>query len=148
MTLQLWIRQSDKERLTAACKVNLSADVDDTLTGVLSDPGFLSKIGKMFVLGRKKLWVPKGFDAASKNFPFVYVKNSGAYKEGLILSTYSNLDVKYHLKTQDIGERTGIHVEQLFGGDAEMFVRSVFNTYYDSLIRKLDEKDNHFVLYS
>ncbi|MEK6852521.1 MAG: hypothetical protein AABX59_01450, partial [Nanoarchaeota archaeon] len=75
-------------------------------------------------------------------------KQTEAYPEGLILTPYSLHDVKFHLKVRTIDEKTKFHREELIGDESQGIVHRAFRTYYDSLIRKFSEGDNHMILYS
>ena len=113
------------------------------LIGKLDNPGFLSKIRKRFVLGKEGVWIPEDSD---QKLRFVKINNSSAYPNGLILSPYSAIDVDYHLRSKTIDKRTKFEREELSGRGS--FVEQVFERYYSSLVRKKDEKDQHFILYS
>jgi hypothetical protein len=125
------------------CSINLESGDGNILTGRLDNVGFLAKIGKRFVLGKEGVWIPKDSD---QKFYFVRIDNSSAYPNGLILSPYSDIDVDYHLKSKTIDKRTRFEREELSGRGS--FVEQVFEKYYSSLVRKKDEKDQHFILYS
>ncbi len=150
MSIQLWIRPVDEKRLCDMVKgIALKQDDSETLTGTLDQPGFLSAIGKKFALGRKKIWLPKSYhEVPSKQYPFVYIKNSGGYNEGLILCTFSAIDVHFHLGNRTIDEKTGIHREELFGSDHDPFIGRVFWTYDDTIICKSNDRDKHLCVYS
>lgn len=92
--------------------------------------------------------MPEGTYEREHQYQFVYIKNSSAYPEGLILTPYSRIDVKYHLRNKTIDERMPFQREELMGNDEDDFVERVFRTYCDSLIRKQSDRDYHLVLYS
>lgn len=138
----LWLRPCDKELFESIIPdVNLEKYSEDILKGLLEEPGYVAKIKKHFVLGRKKIWTPK--DTEDK-IAFVYIKNNSAYGNGLILTPYSDTDVIYHLKSKLIKRH---HREELLGSDQDDFIKRVFETYESPLIDKFDERGHHLVLY-
>ena len=142
--INLWVREHEIQKLfEESCKIDLNSYKGHILTGRLNNPGFLAKIRKRFVLGKEGVWIPKD---SNQKFHFVRIDNSSAYPNGLILSPYSAIDVDYHLKSETIDKKTRFEREELSGRGS--FVEQVFKKYYSSLIRKLDEKDQHFILYS
>lgn len=142
MSLNLWLREQDKNLLEELCKISLISYNDQILTGSLDNPGFLAKISKQFVLGRVSAWIPKDSD---QKYPFVRIDNSSVYPNGIILTPYSDIDVDYHLKTRRIDRTTKFERVELRGMGS--FVEQVFYTYYSSLVLKLNKKDHHFLLY-
>ena len=142
--IELWVREHEIQKLfEEGCKIDLNSYKSHILTGRLNNPGFLAKIRKQFVLGKEGVWIPKD---SNQKFHFVRIDNSSAYPNGLILSPYSAIDVDYHLKSKTIDKKTRFEREELMEGDS--FVEQVFKTYYSSLVRKRDEKDQRFLFYS
>jgi hypothetical protein len=151
MPLKLWVREADKGLLAESCDIELSTYVNDILTGRLDNEGLLAKIGKSFVLGKEGIWTSKAENPKSKKqeISFAKIKNSSAYPNGLILSPYSAVDVKYHLGSKTIDQTTPLEKIQLMGSDQEDFAVRVFRTYYHTVgVKRFCEKDNHLVLYS
>ena len=145
MSLNLWLREQDKTLFRGLCKISLNSCKDKILTGTLDNPGLLAKVGKKFVLGKTSVWIPRDTD---KKYYFVRIDNSSAYSNGLILTPYSEIDVTYHLKSKTIDRKTKFERVELEGMDTADFIERVFRTYYGLLVRKFNEKDQHFLLYS
>lgn len=145
MPVKLWIRGLERGLFECVCDMELSEYPNGKLTGLLENPGLLAKIGKQFVLGKKRVWEARGTGQA---LYFVRINNNSAYPDGLILTPYSAEDVHSHLKSRTIDEKTKIHREELTGSDMDDFVGRVFNTYCGPLVRRNMERDNHLVLYS
>lgn len=150
MVIELWLREGrDEKRFQDVCKgVELKKYFkSNILTGCLegNNEGKLSALRKEFVLGRIKKWKPKD---AEQLFPFVRIDNNSVYPDGLVLTPYSEIDVKYHLKGRTIDERTMLSRVELFGGDNDDFIMRAFTTYDKSpQINKAKETDSHFILY-
>ena len=143
--MDLWLREEDKNLFEEACKIELDSYRDDILTGKLDNEGLLAKIGKKFVLGKHSIWKPKDSD---QEYPFVRIRNSSSYSNGLILTPYSAIDVEYHLGVRTIDKKTKFERVELTGSDGDDFVERAFNTYYNPMVHKWNEKDQHFLLYS
>jgi|GEM_PF-2823729 len=144
MTIHLWLEKSDEDRLQGV-EITLTnyPNSDGILEGWLDNAGLLAKIGKDFVLGEKKIFLPA-------NMEFVRVKGNSNYdKRGFILTPYSETEVVHHLRTRTITKRTGIPRVELTGSDQEDFLSRVFRTYAeDPLVNKFKEKDYYLVVYS
>lgn len=148
MALDLWIETFDEELFKNICQVSLKQYNDHLLTGKLDNEGTLSKFGKKFVLGRKEVWIPKSMEKSRRGYSFVRINNNSSYPLGLILTPYSDIDVKYHRNSRTIDQKTNFERIELFGSDQDDFIERVFKTYKNSLVHKPKEKDNHFILYS
>jgi hypothetical protein len=149
MALTLWISCDDEALFRTVSNVELGTYPDDILTGKLENEGSIANMRHAFVLGGKGIWIPKDTD---QEYPFIHIRNSSAYREGLILTPYSEIDVKYHSekrRKQTIEERTGIHRVELYGDEQEDFIERVFRTYQTHpLINKFVERDHHLLVYS
>ena len=157
----LWIRDVDKALLKGVCDLELTgySELSDMtiLNGKLKDEGVLGGVDKIFVLARKRMWVPKVI-RENKNIPrsewrkhahfFARIKYSEAYPDGLILTPFRREDVRYHLETTMIDEKTKVGREELMGCDQDDLIERVFATYYSSLVNKFCERDKHLVFYS
>jgi hypothetical protein len=141
--ISLWLREQDRELFGEAC--DLGSYQGEILTGELENTGVLAKLRKQFVLGKEGIWKPRDTD---QEYHFVRIDNNSAYPDGLVLTPYSETDVKYHLRTKTIDETTRLAREELAGADSMDFVERVFGTYYGSVVRRLAERDQHFILYS
>ena len=150
MSIDLWVRSKDAELLTGiVADIRLSEHGNAILTGSLENTGLLSKIRSAFVLGKEGLWVPEG-ESPDKGTRFVYIKNSLAYRGGLILTPYSDVDVRSHLNGTTIDQRTDIYRVELLGREDEDFECRVFRTYYHTteLVKRLNERNEHLLLYN
>lgn len=158
MAVNLWLRAVDEElfkgihdrgvqdvTLSEYCTMDLENQEHAILTGILENEGSLSKVSKKFVLGRKGIWKPRYLD---QEFPHVLINKHSLYKGGLVLTPYSEQDVKFHLGTKTIDQTTDYERVELFGNEQRDFVERVFWTYYGHPdILKPKGKDKHFVLY-
>jgi len=142
----LWLRQKDVGLLESVCKKASIIDQEEEIVrGSLDDAGFLGGVGRVFVLGREMVWKP--FDT-DQLYRFARINNLSLYPEGLILTPYNALDVRYHLGTRTIDKTTKLSRVELEGSDKLDFVKRVYMTFFGSLVAKHTKKDNHFLLYS
>jgi hypothetical protein len=141
--INLWLREQDRHLLLDLFSINLHPCGDHILTGMLDNTGFLAKARKRFVLGKERIWKVKDTD---QEHHFVEITNSSAYLNGLVLTPYSLVDVKCHLKTKPVNETTMYERVELMGSGN--FVQQVFCTYYNSpLVIRQNKRDEHFLLY-
>jgi len=146
MPVTLWIQSDNRGRLEQVCEIDLEECLEGILTGGFEDPGHLAKVRKKFTLGKRQTWrVKLKGDATQEGLDFVYIKNNRAYREGLMLTPYSETDVIYHLKSRPI---EGHAREELVGSDQEEFLERVFRTYAQPLINKFSDKDKHLAVYA
>lgn len=143
MAIELWLKADDRKRFEDVCdavKLSPYQNSEGILTGKMKKDGGISALRKDFVLGRKGIWKPNGYF-------FVHVINNPVYRDGLILTPYSAVDVRFHLRGRTIDEKTNLSRIELLGTDTDDFVERVFRTYGDSQVAKKTERDNHLVLY-
>jgi hypothetical protein len=143
--INLWLKEQDKRLFEELSGTSLNPYRDQILTGVLNNSGVLGKIGKRFVLGKEGVWIPKGTD---QKYHFVRIDNSSAYPEGLILTPYSDIDLRFHLGSRTVDKVTRFSRVELHGMDTDDFVIWVFHTYDGPLVYKRGDKDPHLLLYS
>ena len=149
MSMQLWLRGKDEQLFKDVCHIDLSGygpSDGELLTGELDKPGILGRVYNNFVLGRKRIWMPKE-TGLGEGLPFVRINGNSAYPSGLILTPYKWIDVRFHLGVRTIDQKTPLDREELAGNEDDDFAVRVFRTYYDTLILKFNERDDHFVLY-
>ena len=98
-TVIFWLKEEDRELFESLyrTKLNLYPNVERILTSNLEDPGVLAKIGTRFVLGRRGIWIPKTKNGNRKIYPFVKIDTNSAHRDGIILTSYSGVEVDYHL---------------------------------------------------
>jgi hypothetical protein len=143
--IQLWLGKEDSKLFKRLCKAPLRKHLEGIVTAQIQEPGFLANMGRNFVLGKKGLWVSKN---VLQKRSFVYIKSNSAYPDGLVLTPYSGIDVKFHSKGRTIDEHTPIQRVELMGSGNDDFIKRVFLTYYDGTVRRLNERDFHLLVYS
>jgi hypothetical protein len=144
--VNLYFKEQHEEPLKKLCEITTTPYRYDILKGLLEKPGFMGKVGREFVVGKVKRWAMP--ESSNEGYYFVRINNSSAYPRGLILTPYSDIDVRFHLKTKKVDETTPYEREELLGTSNEDFVVRAIMTYHDSIIRKWNEKDGRFVLQS
>ena len=143
--VNLWLREQDVGLLGKGVETPVSVYRKGLVQGHLDNPGFLGGLGKHFVLGKEGVWIPKG---TNHKYHFARIDNSLAYSNGIFLTPYSRIDVIYHLGSRPIDKKTPLESEELLGSDQDDFVERVFRTYYGPTVRRIDERGQHFLLYS
>lgn len=144
MTIDLWVREVDAQLLRRVHDIEVHPYLDGIFQGQLDNEGILGAIDKKFVLGKHGVFVPKETKEVNS---FAYIKHNSAYPQGLILTPFSGIDIRYHRKSRGM-KQAGIHTQELIGNHDENFIARAFRTYYDSLINKFSDRDHHLLLYS
>lgn len=141
MPTRLWVRDVDRAILESISKVGINKYNDNISTGVLENDGSLNRIMKEFVLGRTRRW-----KQSANSLEFVRIDYMHLYPNGLILTPYSDIDVRYHLSSKNIEQNSPIERVELRGSDHDDFVDRAFGTYYHPIVSKHEPKDFRFIL--
>ncbi len=150
MSIRVWLSGKDIEKFSQLADPNLEYygqfDLDlPIFTGSVKEDGIFSKLKNDFVLGKIKFWEHSG---SIQRFPFVRINNHLAYPNGLVLTTFSRIDIKYNKKRKTIDQRTDLRRIELLNAADNDFVKRVFVTYnVDSLISKPRDFERHLLLY-
>ena len=90
--ITFWLEEQYRKLFGEVCDAELMPYVGcaDMLMGGLDNPGVLARIGKDFVIGRRRIWIPKD---TKQELPFVRIKNNSMYSDGLVLTPYDETDV-------------------------------------------------------
>jgi len=149
MTTRVWVLNTHEELLKRFCSSEFSdySSFDakrDIRTGNVPS-GLFSKLAREFVLGKVDFWENEG---SKRRVPFVRIDNHLAYPNGVVMTPYDWIDVRYHRGRKTIDQKTPLSRVQLLSAPNNDFIRKVFVTYnLDAIISKPRQRERQFIVY-
>jgi hypothetical protein len=142
MSIDLWVLVSDEELLRDCC-YEAGQTLEDyhrhgLFIGHMTEDR-LGRFGHNFVMGRKRHL--EGW----REFPYVHIRTTAAYPNGMILTPYPEYDESYDLGKWSTTHRRKIRRVKLLGDDGNDPIVRFFNTYHS--LGRYGEKDRHLLIY-